>query len=172
MRFILALSLVVFFSFPARADQSQRGGESFECVHKSGGEGVFEIPYSDFLDKVNQGNVTSIRIKHDYVTGLERCGAKFAVIIPPNTDMVSKIEGKGVKITAVLDTVEAPTFLSVLLSWFPMLLLLGIFVIMTRKLGTSRLLQARSLQVSEETLATFKEGVGALSEILEILKRK
>ncbi|MEZ0225282.1 MAG: ATP-dependent zinc metalloprotease FtsH [Alphaproteobacteria bacterium] len=144
--------------------------------------GVTQISYSDFMEKIGQGNVVSIQIKHDTVLGDEKGGGKFAVIIPPNTDVVSKLENKGVQITAVSDSADSPTFFSVLLSWFPMLLLIGVWIFFMRQMqGSSgkamgfgkskaKLLTEKNGRVTFADVAGVDEAKEELEEVVEFLR--
>ncbi len=144
--------------------------------------GITEISYSDFMDKVASQDVTDIQIKHDLVTGTEHNGNKFAVIIPPNTDVVSKLEGKGIQIKALADTADQPSIFSVLLSWFPMLLLIGVWVFFMRQMqGSSgkamgfgkskaKLLTEKNGRVTFADVAGVDEAKEELEEVVEFLR--
>ncbi|TAL28227.1 MAG: ATP-dependent metallopeptidase FtsH/Yme1/Tma family protein [Alphaproteobacteria bacterium] len=144
--------------------------------------GITEISYSEFMERVNTGDVTSVQIKHDVVTGDQKNGTKFAVIIPPNTDLVKRIEGKGIQIKALADATDAPTFFSVLLSWFPMLLLIGVWIFFMRQMqGSSgkamgfgkskaKLLTEKNGRVTFADVAGVDEAKEELEEVVEFLR--
>src|SRR5690606_11852481 len=68
-----------------------------------------------FVSDVDAGHVQSVTITHDVVTGILRGdGTRFEAVIPQGADVVSRLEDKGVQITARAP--ESSPFWSILLS--------------------------------------------------------
>ena len=81
---------------------------------------VAEKTFSQFLTDVDTGNVTEVTIIDNMVQGKLKTGAQFQTVLPPNTDVVSRLVDRGVNITA--KEPDSSPFWSILLSsWLPFL---------------------------------------------------
>jgi len=140
------------------------------------------IAYSEFLKQANDNQIRKVDIKGDIITGTTNSGSEFNVVIPNGTDVVSRIENKGIEITAKPDTPDAPSFFSVLLSWFPMLLLIGVWIFFMRQMqGSSgkamgfgkskaKLLTEKNGRVMFSDVAGVDEAKEELQEVVEFLR--
>ncbi len=140
------------------------------------------ISYSDFMSKANAGTVAEIKLKGDVIIGTTTDNKEFNVVVPDHTDVVSKIDNKGIKITAVPDTGDAPTFFTVLVNWFPMLLLIGVWIFFMRQMqGSSgkamgfgkskaKLLSEKNGRVLFSDVAGVDEAKEELQEVVEFLR--
>jgi cell division protease FtsH len=140
------------------------------------------IAYTEFLQKVDSQQVQEVSIIRDVIKGKYTSGGEFAVIIPPGTDVVSRIEGKGPVIRAERDNSDSPTLFSVLLSWFPMLLLIGVWVFFMRQMQGSgnkamgfgkskaKLLNEKTGRVTFADVAGVDEAKEELQEVVEFLR--
>ncbi len=144
--------------------------------------GADVISYTEFLQKADAQQVKDITIVSGVIRGTETSNRKFNVVIPPGTDVVSRIEKTGVVITAAPDTSDSPTLFGLLLSWFPMLLLIGVWVFFMRQMqggsnkamgfgkSKAKLLSEKSGRVTFADVAGVDEAKEELEEVVEFLR--
>jgi len=92
------------------------------------------IMYSDFLESVERGAVTEVRFDDEEITGI-RDGAAFTTISPEsdNSALIGELSKAGVRFDSVPP--ENPNMLfNVLLSWFPMILIIGLWFFLMRQM--------------------------------------
>ena len=85
------------------------------------------IAFSQFLSEVETGRVVRVQIQGNNITGTLSDGSKFTTYSPNYPNLVEKLNSKGVSIVATPLEAKMPSLLGVLLSWFPMLLLIGVW---------------------------------------------
>ena len=119
--FILLLLLALFNLF-------QNPG-----VHVRGNE----ISFSQLLTDVEAGNVQDVTIAGSEITGHHTDGTTFQTYAPEDPGLVDRLNRKGVKITAKPSEEEVPSLLGVLVSWFPMLLLVAVWIFFMRQMPVS-----------------------------------
>jgi cell division protease FtsH len=142
-----------------------------------------EMPYSDFLAAVEAGQITEAQISGSRITFKKRDGeASFSTYAPNDPGLVERLQKKGVTFGARASDDDVPSLLSVLLNWFPMLLLIGVWVFFMRQMqsgsgramgfGKSRakLLTERQGRVTFEDVAGVDEAKSDLEEIVEFLR--
>lgn len=143
---------------------------------------VEEMSYTDFLSNVEQGTVNKVVIQGNEITGVAQGGATFKAIAPPDLDLIPTLRKQGVNIQAKQHE-ETPWYITILVSWFPMLLLIGVWIFFMRQMqmgggkamsfGKSR---ARLQDSESATKVTFKDVAGVeeakeeLAEIIDFLK--
>ena len=166
---VIALLLVALFNlFQGGARQSGRGDE---------------ISYSDFLSGVESGSVSEVVIAKHKITGSYRDkSARFWTNSPEDPNLVSRLEKKGVKITAKPPEDDVPSILGLLANWFPMLLLIGVWIFFMRQMQSgggramgfgkskAKLLTERQGRVTFEDVAGVDEAKSDLQEIVEFLR--
>ena len=91
-----------------------------------------EISYSTLLAEVDGGNVREVTITGNRIAGKFNDGRAFQSYAPSDPDLVSHLNERGVQITA--QPIEDNALLSVLISWFPMLLLIGVWIFFLRQM--------------------------------------
>ena len=142
-----------------------------------------EINFSQFVAEVEAGNVEEVVISGDSITGKFADGRRFSSYAPPNDPtLINRLTERGVSITAKPDTSNAPTIWGILLSWFPMLLLIGVWVFFMRQMQSgggkamgfgkskAKLLNEAHGRVAFEDVAGIDEAKDDLQEIVEFLK--
>jgi cell division protease FtsH len=142
---------------------------------------TFEPNYSDFLKNVEAGRVESVTIRGNLVTGKLKDGGEFRTYVVESPDFVKALRDKGVRIS-VRPVDQNPWYMSLLISWFPMILFIGVWIFFMRQMqgGGAKALsfgKARARLISEKhNKITFADVAGVdeakeeLREIIEFLK--
>ena len=140
------------------------------------------VPFSELLAEVDRGQVADVTIKGNQVSGHFSDGRAFSTYGPPEAGLVERLTNKNVRINAVPDDSNVPSLFSVLLSWFPMLLLIGVWIFFMRQMQSgggkamgfgksrARLLTEKVGRVTFDDVAGIDEAKQELTEIVEFLK--
>ncbi len=99
----------------------------------TGSRSMVEKSYSEFMQEVDAGTVTAVVIVGDIIQGTLANGTKFETIIPPNTDVVSRLEDRNVKISAQAPEGN-PLWSVILSSWLPFLVIIGVWFFFIRQM--------------------------------------
>ena len=98
-----------------------------------------QVAYSDFIAEVEGQQVVEVVIDGRNLKGTAKNGRIITSVMPEGTDVVQVLDANDVRIIASPEDSGMPSFLSILLSWFPMLLFIGIWVFsMCQMQGGSR----------------------------------
>ncbi len=137
--------------------------------------------YSEFLAEVEAGQIREVTIKGNEITGKYQDGRSFVSYAPGDDNLIPLLTNKGVRIRAVPVEDGAPIW-SILLSWFPMLLLIGVWIFFMRQMqagggkamgfgkSRARLLAEKTGRVTFEDVAGIDEAKQELEEIVEYLR--
>ena len=110
------------------------------------------ISYSNFLNDVKNGNVSSVQIRGNNITGRYNNGSNFSTYAPNDLGLIDKLEKNNIEIIAQPIEKNSPGLLDVLISWFPMLLLIGVDVFMRQmqsQTGSYRFGKSRAKLLNE-----------------------
>ena len=140
------------------------------------------LAFSDFVSEVNRGQVTDVTIQGSNITGHFADGRAFSTYAPSDPGLVGRLIDKGVRITAAPTEENVPSLFGVLVSWFPMLLLIGVWIFFMRQMqggggramgfgkSRARLLTEKVGRITFEDVAGIDEAKEELEEIVEFLK--
>jgi cell division protease FtsH len=143
--------------------------------------GEASLNYSQFLSMVNEDRVAEVVIqgKELYVTDVNR--SRFKVYAPPDPELMGLLRQKRVIISAKPES-ESPWYMSLLVSWFPMLVLIGVWIFFMRQMqagggkalsfgkSRARLMSDTSEKVTFADVAGIDEAKEELQEIVDFLK--
>ena len=141
-----------------------------------------KMPYSEFLQNVQDGRVIQVEITGNNVEGILADGSVFTTYTPNDPNLVEKLTSKGVNITATPIEDKMPSLLGVLLSWFPMLLLIGVWIFFMRQMqggrggamgfgkSKAKLLTEATGKVTFNDVAGIDEAKEELEEVVEFLR--
>ena len=141
-----------------------------------------KMPFSEFLKNIDDGRVVQVEIKGNDIVGILSDGTSFNTYAPNDPNLVEKLTSKGVSITASPIEDKMPSLLGILLSWFPMLLLIGVWVFFMRQMqggkggamgfgkSKAKLLSEARGKVTFNDVAGIDEAKEEVEEIIEFLK--
>jgi len=139
------------------------------------------ISYSDFLDKVGRGEVVSVTLKGNLVKGTLITNEPFQTYVPKDTQLIPLLRKENVRIRVEPEE-DTPWYMTVLISWFPMLLLIGVWIFFMRQVQTgggkafsfgrsrARLISDQTKKVTFKDVAGIEEAKEELQEIIDFLK--
>jgi cell division protease FtsH len=165
---IVALLLVALFNLFQPSGSGQRGAQ--------------QVAYSDFLNEVGAGHVRDVVIQGRTVTGQLSDGRSFQTYTPEDPNLVGRLTEKGVRVVARPEESDVNPLFHYLLSWFPMLLLIGVWVFFMRQMQSgggramgfgksrARLLTEKQGRITFEDVAGIDEAKSELEEIVEFLR--
>ena len=143
---------------------------------------VQDIAFSDFLNEVEKDNVLDVNIKGDLINGNLADGRKFKTYTPYDPNLIEKLSNKNVTINVEPYNPKGSSLLSIILSWFPMLLLIGVWLFFMRQMQSgsgkalgfgrskAKMLNEKVGKVTFKDVAGIDESKNELQEVIEFLK--
>jgi cell division protease FtsH len=139
-----------------------------------------EIVFSDFLRKVESGEVREVAIKGNQLSGRLSDGSAFRTYTVDYPDMVKLLRDRGVRI--IVRPPDNNPWYAVFLQWVPMLLFIGVWVFFMRQMqgggakalsfgkARARLISEKQNKITFQDVAGVDEAKEELREIIEFLK--
>jgi cell division protease FtsH len=160
---VIGLIVILLFNL-FQANQSPRG----------------EIVFSDFLKKVESGEVREVTLRGNAVSGRLSDGSTFRSFTADYPDLVKTLRDRGVKIE--VKPPDTNPWYAILLQWVPMLLFIGVWIFFMRQMqgggakalsfgkARARLISEKQNKVTFQDVAGVDEAKEELREIIEFLK--
>jgi cell division protease FtsH len=136
--------------------------------------------YSEFLTMVDENRVEEVIIQGQELLVTDTNGRRYKIYAPQDADLIKTLRSKNVRIKAK-PPADSPWY-NILISWFPMLVLIGVWVFFMRQMqagggkamsfgkSRARLLSDTQEKVTFEDVAGIDEAKEELSEIVEFLR--
>ena len=140
-----------------------------------------EVSYTEFMAQVEKGNIVGVVIQGQEISGTQVDATRFKTFAPHDADLIKVLRNRGVTIKAK-PPAESPWYMNLLVSWFPMILLIGVWIFFMRQMqagggkalsfgkSKARLLSEQSEQITFDDVAGIDEAKEELGEIIDFLK--
>jgi cell division protease FtsH len=141
-----------------------------------------EISYSQFLQEARNGNIRAVTIQEREISGTYETGGRFQTYAPQGANYIDALDAEGVQIRAEPPN-DGISLWGILATWFPMLLILGIWLFLMRQMqgggagkamgfgkSKAKLLNEAHGRVLFEDVAGVDEAKEDLQEIVDFLK--
>ncbi len=140
-----------------------------------------ELSYSDFIKDVDEGRVESVEMKGDMLRGRLEGDKDFRTYAPPGHDTAERILSKAIPFTVKPET-QDPWYIEMMVQWFPMLLLVGVWIFFMRQMqvgggkamsfgkSKAKLLSEHANKVTFSDVAGIDEAKDELEEIIAFLR--
>ena len=142
---------------------------------------VTDLIYSEFLNRVEEGEISEVMLRGRDISGKFVDGGQFATYSAEDPDLVSYLRERDVRIVAQ-PVQDNPWYVTIFVSWFPMLLLIAVWIFFMRQMqaggskalsfgkSKARLLSDASVKVTFKDVAGVEEAEEELAEIIDFLK--
>ncbi len=141
-------------------------------------------PYSVFMEGVQKGQVESVRIQGQQIIARTASGQQFTTFAPDDPTLVKTLMDNKVQVNA--EPLEDSWYMTILVSWFPMLLLIGVWIFFMRQMqgggsgggrgamnfgrSKARLINEEMAQVTFDDVAGVDEAKEELAEVVDFLR--
>ena len=141
-----------------------------------------KIIFSEFLKEVDNGRVVEVQIQGNNIKGVMANGESFTTYSANYPNLVEKLSESGVSISAVPTDEKMPSLLGVLLSWFPMLLLIAVWIFFMRQMqggkggamgfgrSKAKMMNEVKGKVTFNDVAGVEEAKEEVEEVVEFLR--
>jgi cell division protease FtsH len=139
------------------------------------------ISYSQFLELVKTDKVTKVTLQGEEIFGEQADGKTFKTYAPHDPELVKVLQAKKVEITAKPKE-DSPWYTTLLVSWLPMLVLVGIWIFFMRQMqagggkamsfgkSRARLMTENTVKITFKDVAGVEEAKQEVVEIIDFLK--
>lgn len=140
-----------------------------------------KLPLSDLLARVSEKQVSDVKIQGRHLEGHFSDGSSFNTYIGDYHEIIDKLNDNGVKVEIAPPDTRMNSFLSVLISWFPMILLLGVWVFFMRQMGgkggafgfgksKAKMMSDKGPKITFKDVAGIDEAKDELFELVDFLR--
>ena len=138
--------------------------------------------FSQFLNEVENGRVVEVQIQGNKINGVLSDGQQFSSYSPNDPNLIEKLTNKGVSISAAPLDEKMPSLFGVLLSWFPMLLLIAVWIFFMRQMqggkggamgfgrSKAKMMNEVKGKVTFNDVAGVEEAKEEVEEVVEFLR--
>ncbi|BCS98981.1 ATP-dependent zinc metalloprotease FtsH [Desulfoluna limicola] len=162
---VIILMMVMLYNI---FNQNQPGGQT--------------VPYSEFISQVESGNVTRVTIQNNDILVTDSNNASYKVFSPDDPQLIPTLKDKGVIIDAK-PPAEAHWLVSIIASWLPMIILIGIWIFFMKQMqggaggkamsfgkSRARLLSEDRQRITFRDVAGVEEAKEELTEVVDFLR--
>jgi len=164
----LAIFILMIFTFNALQGDNFGGGKE-------------KVSFSDFLNKVDAKQVSSVKIQGRVLEGTLSDGTAFTTYSTEYPGLIDRLNSNGVYIEVLPPDTKMNSIFSILISWFPMLLLIGVWVFFMRQMqggskgmgfgkSKAKLTTDKGAKITFADVAGIDEAKEELAEIVDFLR--
>ncbi|WP_250312078.1 MULTISPECIES: ATP-dependent zinc metalloprotease FtsH [Rickettsieae] len=143
--------------------------------------GKSNISFSDFLTKIDEKAVSSVKIQGRIIDGNLSDGTAFSTYAPDYPDLINRLSSNGVYIEVIPPDTKMNLLFSIFISWFPMILLIGGWIFFMRQMqgggkamgfgkSKAKLVSDKGPKVTFKDVAGIDEAKEELTEIVDFLR--
>ena len=149
------------------------------------GEGVGgrseQLAFSDFLNRVDDRQINSVKIQGRHIEGMLADGTPFSTYAADYPGLIDKLSINGVYIDVTPPDTKMNSLFSIFVSWFPMLLLIGVWIFFMKQMqgggkgmgfgkSKAKLISDKGPKITFADVAGIDEAKEELAEIVDFLR--
>ena len=154
----------------------------FNILQGEGFSGRSEsLAFSDFLNKIDTKQVSAVKIQGKYIEGSLSDGTKFTTYTADYPGLIDRLSTNGVYVDVSPPDTKMNYLFSIFVSWFPMLLLIGVWIFFMRQMqgggkgigfgkSKAKLLSDKGPKITFNDVAGVDEAKDELVEIVDFLR--
>lgn len=140
-----------------------------------------QLVFSDFLNRVDERQVNSVKIQGRYIEGTLADGTSFRTYSADYPGLIDKLTMNGVAIEVSPPDTKMNSLLGIFISWFPMLLFVGVWIFFMKQMqggskgmgfgkSKAKLMSEKGKKITFADVAGIDEAQEELSEIVDFLR--